>query len=269
MVVISIIGILSAVVYANFNDAQKKARDAERQANLINLQAAIEQYKLDNGRYPVGCNGTNNWSGQYNSAFKCPGTSAYIDTTKSYDATGVYYDNEYIVDLAPKYISALPIDPKLNDPDPTVSAGSGYVYFTNADQSVYKLMAFLTVESEEVTSTHELKSCDVSSDPNNPNQIMERQPKEYCDSIGRPNEGSESGKECYVATCDIVTATGWSNNQPLWCDWTQNETKSFSYQRARKSYAVWGGYSINPANPTSALSTEQRTEVVVCSTPDK
>ncbi len=64
LVVVSIIGILSAVLYANFNDARQEARNKSMQAELKNVQLALELYKAQNNRYPdtasIGnpCNGT-------------------------------------------------------------------------------------------------------------------------------------------------------------------------------------------------------------------
>jgi hypothetical protein len=64
---------------------------------------------------------------------------------------------EYIVGLAPAFIPKLPTDPKL-----LADGQSGYVYTTNADGTVYKLMARRTVESETVSYAHEFKSCDAT-----------------------------------------------------------------------------------------------------------
>lgn len=135
LIVVAVVGILSAVLYANFSDAREKARDAKRKTDLKTLQAAIELYKNDHGRYPAGCNAptinfsaTNNWSGQPGSGagYECPAGTPYI------------------IDLAPKYIPVLPTDPKLN------GVGSGYMYTTNPTGTVYKLIVMNTVESEQV-----------------------------------------------------------------------------------------------------------------------
>lgn len=53
LVVISIIGILSAVVYANFGDARKVSRDEIRKTDLKNLQLAVELYRAQTGAYPA------------------------------------------------------------------------------------------------------------------------------------------------------------------------------------------------------------------------
>lgn len=138
MVGISIIGILSAVIAVNSNDSGKQSRDVDRQADLRAMQSAIELYKNKYGRYPAGCNAINLWSGQQDTNFQC--------------SAG---DTQYIVGLAPEFISPLPIDPKKGSGD------YGYVYNTNAGGTVYKLMAMNSVEGESVSYNHPFKSCDV------------------------------------------------------------------------------------------------------------
>lgn len=134
MVVISIIGVLSAIVYANIGSASPKARDADRQADLRNLQIAIDQFKLKNGRYPaMGCTpGADQVSGEND----CPA---------------------YISGLSPEYITVMPKDSRRG-------SAVGYAYVTNADGTSYKVMARGTVESETVTRAHPMKSCDTTTD---------------------------------------------------------------------------------------------------------
>lgn len=140
LISVSIISILMAVGYFNFKDSTKAARDAQRKSDLRELQSAIELYKNENGRYPEGCKGPGVWSGQTGTLYAC--------------ASG----NQYIIDLAPKYIEVLPIDPKK-----LTTNTSGYMYTTNASGTVYKIMVKNTVESETVTYAHEFKSCQVTN----------------------------------------------------------------------------------------------------------
>jgi len=143
LVTISVIGILSSIIYANLGGTGTAGRDAKRKADLRNIQTAIEAYKQKNGHYPAGCRGANIWSGAPTTASKCPSGS------------------EYIVGLAPEFISRLPFDPNPNNK-------AGYIYVSNRNSTdktggtVYKLMAMGTVESETVTSESEFKSCDTS-----------------------------------------------------------------------------------------------------------
>lgn len=135
-------GILAAIVYASVGAASPKARNAERQADIRNLQTAIEQYKQKNGRYPaMGC---------------VPGGNQISDEGDC--AT-------YIVGLAPEFITVLPKDIKRGS-----NPGYGYVTNTSAPNNVgtsYKVFALGTVESETITSAHPMKSCDTTDICNN------------------------------------------------------------------------------------------------------
>ncbi len=132
LVTITVIGILAAIVYGNVGQANPKARDVERQADLRNLQNAIEQYKRKVGRYPV---------------MGYPGGDGL-----SSEADG----GTYITGLAPEYIPVLPKDTRRVNPT------LGYSYVTNTDGTSYKIMAVGTVESETVTNTHPMKRCETS-----------------------------------------------------------------------------------------------------------
>lgn len=52
LVVISIIGILTAVITVSFSSAQKRGKDASRIQTLNNIQKAAEQYYSARGSYP-------------------------------------------------------------------------------------------------------------------------------------------------------------------------------------------------------------------------
>jgi len=52
LVVISIIGILATLLIANMNATRARARDAQRKADLRNIQTALRIYFNDNNKYP-------------------------------------------------------------------------------------------------------------------------------------------------------------------------------------------------------------------------
>ncbi|MEN9920820.1 MAG: hypothetical protein RL538_713 [Candidatus Parcubacteria bacterium] len=206
LVVVSVIAVLSTIVIAGMSEARKKSRDAERRSDLKLLQAAVERYKNDNGKYPEGCRPAGQWSGQIGTAYACPDGS-----------------NQYIKDLAPKYIPVLPNDDQLNGTD------SGYVYVTNADDSnipgndermAYKIEAKNTVESEIVDESNEFKSCDVSTSGEVP-----------CSEGTQPRDTGNRAGMCDVAMCDR-SLIGSSMRKPNHC----------SGSVFQKSYAVWGGF---------------------------
>lgn len=60
LVVIAIIGILTTLLFANFNAARQRGRDAQRKADLRNLQTALRIYYNDNGGFP-GSSGSPNY----------------------------------------------------------------------------------------------------------------------------------------------------------------------------------------------------------------
>jgi prepilin-type N-terminal cleavage/methylation domain-containing protein len=125
MVTISIIGILAGIVYANFADSKAVSRDQIRKTTLKDLQLAINLYKAQNGYYPAsGCtaSGTANWAG--------PGPSSVNSVIPNCD--------NYIQNLVPDFIAALPVDPsdQVNN--------KGYIYRSNG--SSYKLLSWNAVE---------------------------------------------------------------------------------------------------------------------------
>jgi prepilin-type N-terminal cleavage/methylation domain-containing protein len=150
LIVVAVIGVLAAVVFSSLNDAPAQARDAERKADLRSIQIALEQYKKDHGHYPFGCNISSTTDLTVNNAWigRDDYVSGQIGSGQYECADG---SAEYIVGLAPEYIPVLPTDPRLNSD----FADSGYVYYTNPDGSVYKIMALNTVETELITSTNE------------------------------------------------------------------------------------------------------------------
>lgn len=53
LIVISIIGVLASLLMANFIGVRQRARDAQRKADLRQLQASLELYRADIGSYPA------------------------------------------------------------------------------------------------------------------------------------------------------------------------------------------------------------------------
>ncbi len=291
LVVISIIGILSSVLYANFRDSSAYTRDVERQANLRAVQAALEAYKKDHGRYPAGCNDpiygdfanslAQGWSGQFDSWFHCGEVDLNAEENFGGANKNFIANNDYIPGLVPKYIKSLPVDPKLNkdafDGPGYIAKGSGYIYKTNAAGTVYKFMAFLTVEDEVVLPNHEFKGCDVSvKDTIDLDSIVANDDEwdtswydkadklegEKCTDDLPSSLEDNPNTDCYVAMCDYVKA---DSAIPKVCNWGETDNKW--KQRVRKSYAVWGGYHFGSGAATSPKKVEEETEKIVCSMP--
>lgn len=210
MVVVAIIGILTVAVATNLGRSSTVSRNAERQNDLRNLQTALETYKNENGRYPAQCPtsgaSANGWSGQVGTNYECTGGS-----------------RDYIVGLAPDFISKLPVDPKL----PSGRTDVGYVYRTNAEGSVYKIMAMNTVENDPglddgsasnlIAYTHPMKSCDITA--------------RIVDTTGLPDTRQSARSLCYVFSTGINSVSGVISQ----CESTNSRYKT--------SYALWGGYA--------------------------
>jgi prepilin-type N-terminal cleavage/methylation domain-containing protein len=84
LVVIAVIGILSAVVVLNTNSAKAKARDAIRISDITSIQRALELYKTDKGSYPEECTTT----GSCYLSYDADGAGKFIDTFTDYYPTG-------------------------------------------------------------------------------------------------------------------------------------------------------------------------------------
>src|ERR1035437_3945054 len=54
LIVIVIIGVLSTLLMANFIGVRQRARDAQRKSDLRQIQAALEIFRSDFGKYPQG-----------------------------------------------------------------------------------------------------------------------------------------------------------------------------------------------------------------------
>lgn len=153
LVSITIIGILSTIVFTSYTESQVQSRDNARQVELKELQLAIERYRSQNGTYPEqGCGDSttaDSWAG-HNSATD----AAYNDCAP------------YIQDLTPDYIETLPVDER---------AGTGEGFYYSTDGSSYKLLVRGSVERLTIDSYDEqfarcpaqAGSCSGSNPPSN------------------------------------------------------------------------------------------------------
>jgi prepilin-type N-terminal cleavage/methylation domain-containing protein len=125
--VISIIGLISTVVLANLTRARAKARDAIRVQALQELQKAVELYYQDYGAYPTT---GNQWHGGLAGCFGGFG----------YGTAG------YIPGIIPKYIGALPEDPKAS-----VTPLRCFIYKSNGKD--YMIAAYRGIETYNPNGT--------------------------------------------------------------------------------------------------------------------
>jgi len=121
LIVITIIGILAALVLVNVQGVRERARDARRKSDLVSIKSALRLYYNDHKLFPsstsgniVGCDGaTCSW-----------GTSRF--------ATG-----------STVYMNTLPSDPSNSASNPSAT----YAYHQISDDS-YVLIAILENESD-------------------------------------------------------------------------------------------------------------------------
>ena len=133
LIVISIIGILTTIVFVSIGNVRQRARDAQRSNDLEAINSAIGMYFQANGHYPslpAGCGTQTTFS---------DGQSGWIDATSSSSknaaawVTAACENDNYISNIAPAYIDKLP-----TDPSPVLTGGTsgvrpsenhrGYIY---------------------------------------------------------------------------------------------------------------------------------------------
>lgn len=129
LIVIAIIGVLSALLMANFIGVRQRARDAQRKANVRQIQSALELYRSDQSRYP-----------------KSDGLE-YPNTCNIPSPLKVGTDPNTVT-----YMSNIPCDPN----GVNYQYNSGKYYYYSLDGSIYTLAACLENTgdvSAEITST--------------------------------------------------------------------------------------------------------------------
>jgi len=131
LVVVSIISLLSSVVFASISSVRATARDTQRYSDLTQLKFALELYREVKGWYPVTLVGGTpikdrnpNYAG---GEFYSVCYYAQQPSPKGTSGSGGYIPN-----LAPNYIDILPTDPQ------GCNAYKGYIYVSNGFD--YKLL---------------------------------------------------------------------------------------------------------------------------------
>ena len=127
MVVISIIALLSAIGFSVYGSVREAGRDAKRKGDIHAIQQALEQYYSNSKEY-----GTNN-------KYPCFGTAA-VPNCGWANVSGIS-DR-----LVPDFIQQVPVDPSNGTSCP------GYLYLTDATQSVYTLFTKLENTNDSVAT---------------------------------------------------------------------------------------------------------------------
>ena len=163
MMVIAIIGILSAVVLTSVNKSRSKSRDAQRIANMREIRTSLELFYSQYGQYPITCSHLY-WDGHWQCLATCLETGVGCGVT----TTG----------FTPP-ISKVPQDPQddpatLSDSDPTYyygwPAGCG-------NGQSYRLVAYLENNNTVLQS-------DLDGSFYNDNSGCEDASYRYCVGVG-------------------------------------------------------------------------------------
>lgn len=136
LVVIAIIGVLSAILYVSFGEAREQARNKAIRSELKEVQLAIELYRSQNGEYPaaqdMGRDGCSESDVDTNTTY------SFIKKGKNTDLSfdGCTSLRPFIDDLIPDYVGELP-----SYKDSSNSECNYYYYVEADDHSAYKLIA--------------------------------------------------------------------------------------------------------------------------------
>ena len=125
LVVISIIGILSALLLANFNAARERARDTQRKGDIRNMQTALGVYYSDYGGFPTSGTGAN--------------VGKIIGCSPPATPTLCNWGSSWIPETGKILMSTLPKDP----------LSTQTYYYTQTNLDTYTLQACLENKSDD------------------------------------------------------------------------------------------------------------------------
>lgn len=131
LVVIAVIGLLASVIMIALNSARAKARDAQRRANLHQIDIALRMYFLENNDFPH--------CGPYN------GTVWTARSTES-------YWNDCMTPALSQYIAKMPVDP-INGNSGGLSLYYYYICYA-VDASSPCTSAYLNIYFETLTPNY-------------------------------------------------------------------------------------------------------------------
>lgn len=127
LIVIAILGLLASILTSSLTQSRAKARDAQRKANLRQIQTALEIYYYDHSSYPL------------------VGGAFFLNETDGCPPNKGCNDN-YVPGLYPVYMSTMPHDSLADQPVSGCGSGviAGYQYYSNGKD--YKIRAKCVAE---------------------------------------------------------------------------------------------------------------------------
>lgn len=106
---VSIISIISAIIFVNIRSSQSRARDTRRVADLEALNNAIQMYYRENGHFPSLPENCGVYSEDYGwySAISSKDAPNWV----SHNARPKCVTSDFIAGLSPNFLASLPSDP--------------------------------------------------------------------------------------------------------------------------------------------------------------
>lgn len=133
MIAMAILAILAGVGFSSFAISSQKARDAQRKADLEQLQRALELYQADFQLYPEELSGR--VAGCGDGTGVCAWGEAFSVTTSEFSKV---------------YMKAMPLDPV---------AAQAYIYVVSTDRKQYQLFARLENGNDPATIAGLTETC--------------------------------------------------------------------------------------------------------------
>ena len=131
MVVIAIIGVLSAVILPSLNEARMKSRDTRRISEIKQISTALELYYLDNNVYPPTQADSRNPPNLL--------VPPYLPLVSA---------------LVPKYLPTKPLPPYNNSGDGAMCGNCDeYFYMPNSNATGYTMCTYVAVDKNKNGST--------------------------------------------------------------------------------------------------------------------
>lgn len=145
MVVLSIISLISSIVFASLSQVRMQGRDTRRLSEIKQISIALELYYADKGKYP-------------DNQFDVPGTFLYADSRHTNADpcnlpvcnAGVPFWSNLMGFLVPTYLPTIPLPPNNNGGDGAMCANCDeYRYAANSYGRGYSICTYVASDKNK------------------------------------------------------------------------------------------------------------------------